>query len=106
MRKIISFSVPCEWNCLDKLLEKLPRAINTSKAVQLSVEDMLKNVDKNTFVSLDSFKTETTTPGLEATPKIWSNILKEMDATDIRNLQKLIKKRASLVEDELYRRTL
>lgn len=105
MSKVRTFSSPDEWNCLDKLLEKLPRSVDVSGAVRLSVENFLKTIETKPSVSLDTFADESVTPDLKSEPKIWTNLSKKMDTTELRDLQKLIKKRLAIVEDEIYRRT-
>ena len=44
MSKIMSFSFPENWNCLDSVLEKLPRNINPSGAVRMAVEELQKKL--------------------------------------------------------------
>lgn len=106
MSKIRTFSSDEGWNCLDRLLEKLPRSIDTSGAIRLSIEKFLETLEKKPFVSLDNFKTETTTPDLNSDNKIWKELTKKMEVVELRDLQKLITRKKSIVDDEIYRRTL
>lgn len=106
MSKVRTFSAPDDWKCLDNLLEKLPRSVDISGAVRMSVESFYKTVESKPTVTLDTFKTETTIPELNIDPKTWKKLLKDMSIEDIRELQTLMNKRKSLVDDEIYRRTL
>jgi len=55
MSKIRSFSSPNDWNNIEQLLEKLPRTIDLSSAVRMSVDKFLESVSKTPFVSMDNF---------------------------------------------------
>jgi len=106
MSKIRTFSSPVDWNCLEQLLTKLPRTIDRSGAVRLSIEKFLESVTKTPYVSMDNFVSAITKPTLEADPKTWSALLKGMDVKEVRELQKLMQKRLNIVNDEVYKRTL
>lgn len=104
MSKNITFSHDDTWTCLDQLLEKLPRSINKSRAIVLSIEEMNKKVTRKSSTSLDDFAEDITTMRLESDPKFWKTNLKEKSASELKELLKLISSRKSLVEEELYRR--
>ena len=99
------FSHNDDWKCLGELLEKLPRTINKSKAIVMSVEALNKQITAKTNLSLDDFE-EPNVVRLEADPKIWRQQLKEMNVQELRDLQKLMQKRKSLVDDAIYKETL
>ncbi len=106
MTKVKSYSVPDGWNCLAELLEILPRSMDASKTIKLAVENLLEKVQNKPFISLDNFETEITVPDLPMDLKLWKKLLKDMSIPDVRDLHKLMTKRQSLVDDEIYRRTL
>jgi len=106
MSKVKSFSFPDEWKCLDNLLDKMPRAMDASKTVKVAVEQMLEKVTNKPFISLDNFeKEDVVIPDLKMEVKTFNKLLKTMDIVEVRNLQKLLNKRKSAVDDEVYRRT-
>jgi hypothetical protein len=106
MSKVKSFSFPDDWKCLDNLLDKMPRAMDASKTVKVAVEQMLEKVTNKPYVSLDSFGTkDTVVPDLHMDVKTFSKLLKSMDIVEVRNLQKLLGKKKTSVDDEVYKRT-
>lgn len=105
MSKLKNFSFPDGWTKLDELLEKLPRHYGKSSAIRLAVEEKLERVIKNP-ISLDDFKNEIPVPRLDVDSKTWNNLMKPMDTTELRKLQKQIQTKLNIVSDEIYRRTL
>ena len=90
MSKIMSFSFPENWNCLDSVLEKLPRSVNQSGAVRLAVEDYQKKLDQTPYLSLDEFSENKVVPRLDLPRKQWDVLFKGMN----------------LVKTEIFERTL
>ncbi len=106
MSKIKSFSFPDDWNCLDNVLEKLPRNINPSGAIRLAVEEYAKKLEKTPYVSLDEFSEKTTTPRLDLQKKDWLELFKGMNTTELRKLEAKIQSKLNLVKTEIFERTL
>lgn len=100
-----SFSFPTGWKSLDNLLEKLPRSIKKSNAIVMSVDYYLKQLEQKSNLSLDDFK-DSNVPRLDADLKIWKELVKPMNSTDLRELQQLLQKRKSLVDEAIYRKSL
>ena len=106
MSKIRTFSSPNDWNCLDNLLEKLPRTIDVSGAVRLAIEDYAKKIETTPYVSLDEFAEKTTIPRLDLQKKDWLNLFKGMNTTELRELETKIQLKMNLVKTEIFERTL
>lgn len=103
-----SFSHPVEWDCLDKLVQSYPFHVQNkirSKIIIDAVELYSKHKLQHHSTSLDDFD-DKLTPNLNWDLKTWKGNLKELDTDALKQWQKLIKKRLSLVEEELFRRTL
>ena len=88
MTKVLSFSFPDNWTCLDELLNKLPRSIKASHAVKLAIEEKNTRTQKN-IITLNDFQTEITIPRLDTEHKIWKTYMKSMEAEELRKLQKV-----------------
>jgi len=106
MAKINSFSFPNNWNCLDNVLEKLPRTINASGAVRLAVEEYAKKLEQTPYVSLDEFSAEKIIPRLDLPRDQWVNLFKGMNTTELRDLESNIQSKLNLVKTEIFERTL
>jgi|TARA_B110000438_G_scaffold148064_1_gene142617 hypothetical protein len=106
MSKIRTFSSPNEWNCLDKLLEKLPRTIDASGAVRLAVEDYTKKLEQTPYVSLDEFSDHKVIPRLDLSNNDWVNLFKGMNTTELTTLESMIQTKLNLVKTEKFERTL
>jgi hypothetical protein len=81
-----------------------PRNVNASKIFRITVEEALALKNKNGSQSLEDFADKWAF-GLESDIKVWKASIKAMDATQLRELQQLLKKREGLVGDALYKRT-
>ena len=106
MSKVRSFSFPDEWNCLDNVLEKLPRNINPSGAVRMAVEELQKKLDTTPYVSLYEFAAKSTVPRLDLQKKDWLELFKGMNTTELRELETKIQSKLNLVKTEIFERTL
>jgi len=106
MSKVRSFSFPDDWNCLDNVLEKLPRNINPSGAVRMAVEELQKKLDATPYVSLDDFAAKSTVPRLDLQKKDWLELFKGMNTTELRELETKIQSKLNLVKTEVFERTL
>jgi hypothetical protein len=106
MSKIKSFSFPNNWNCLDSVLEKLPRTINGSGAVRLAVEEYAKKLEQTPYVSLDEFSDDKIIPRLDLPRDQWNNLFKAMNTTELRELESNIQSKLNLVKTEIFERTL
>jgi|TARA_B110000285_G_scaffold66867_1_gene76768 hypothetical protein len=106
MSKIMSFSFPENWNCLDSVLEKLPRSVNQSGAVRLAVEDYQKKLDQTPYLSLDEFSENKVVPRLDLPRKQWDVLFKGMNTTELRELETSIQSKLNLVKTEIFERTL
>ena len=100
-----SFSFPNGWKSLDSLLDKLPRSIKKSNAIVLSVDYYLKQLEQKSNLTMDDFK-ESNVPRLDADVKIWRELVKPLNSTELRELQQLLQKRKSLVDEAIYRKSL
>ena len=98
------FTYPKDWNCLEQLCSKYPRHIGVSKIIRIAVEEYNKILSKKTNQLIEDFADKYAF-NLESDIKVWKAAIKAMDAVDVRELQKLLKKREGLVGDELYKRT-
>ena len=98
------FTYPKDWDCLDELASKYPRSVGISKIIRIAIEEQNKRLEKKSNQSIEDFA-EKYAFGLDSDVKIWKAQLKEMDATELRELQQLLKKREGLVGDEVYKRT-
>ena len=106
MSKVRTFSTPDNWDCLDKVLEKLPRAIDTSGAIRMAVEGLREKLDTTPYVSLDEFSQQTVIPRLDLDKKTWLALFKDMNTTELRDLEKKIQQKLNLVKTEAFERTL
>ena len=102
----MSFSFPENWNCLGKLLEKLPRSVNQSTAVRLAVEDFYNKQDQKPYLSLDEFSENKVVPRLDLPKKQWNVLFKGMNTTELRELETNIQSKLNLVKTEIFERTL
>jgi hypothetical protein len=101
-----SFSHPVDWECLDNLISKYPVAVQrsiSSKIIRDAIEQFAKIKESKQESNLDDYGGA---PRLDLEPKEWKKMLKEMNTPEVRELQTLMKKRKSLVDDEIFRRTL
>ena len=101
---MVSFTYPSNWECFNKLCDLYPRNVGKSKIFRITVEEALANKKKNGSQSITDFADKYAF-GLDSDVKLWKTSIKEMDAVELRELQKLLKKREGLVGDELYKRT-
>lgn len=101
-----SFSHPVDWKCLDDLVSTYPTAVQRSiqsKIIREAVESYAKQKASKQTSNLDDYGKA---PRLDLEQKEWKKMLKQMSTTEIKELLDLIKKRKSLVDDEIYRRVL
>ena len=101
---MVSFTFPKEWNCFEELCSKYPRNINASKIFRLTVEAQLEAKNRKSNQSIVDFADKYSFD-LESDVKVWKAAIKSMDVVEVRELQKLLKKREGLVGDEVYKRT-
>tara|TARA_R110002074_G_scaffold114374_2_gene244442 strand:+ start:172 stop:492 length:321 start_codon:yes stop_codon:yes gene_type:complete len=106
MSKIMSFSFPENWNCLDNVLEKLPRSFNRSTAARLAFENYEKSLTKTPYLSLDEFSENKVVPRLDLPRKQWDVLFKGMNTTELREFETSIQSKLNLVKTEIFERTL
>lgn len=99
-----TFSHPKDWTCLDELSSKYPRHVGVSKIIRIAIEEQNTKLNKKSNQSIEDFADKYAFD-LESDVKIWKTAIKAMDVVEVRELQKLLKKREGLVGDEVYKRT-
>lgn len=101
-----SFSHDKDWTCYDDLIKEYPIAIQRSvgsKIIREAIELFAKSRKSKQLVNMEDF---VGAPRLDLEQKEWKNMLKNMNIQEVRELQTLMQKKKSLVDDEIYRRTL
>lgn len=102
---MVSFTYPENWNCFQKLCDTYPRTMGMSKIFRITVEEALANKMRKSNQSIEDFA-EKYAFNLESDISVWKSAVKAMKPDEIRELAKLLKKRESLVSEELFKRTL